>query len=182
MYLRMFVVVFAALFSELALADSVDINLSNDDIQVTYGNSFRSAELTAGALYNEDDDWAVHVGLVALGEKRGRSSRSDAGLGGRLYYASAGDNDAVALGLGGQFRWFPGNGAIGLGAYAFYAPDIVTGADAERFWDAGVRVEIEVVRRTASVYLGYSKVEMRLEDGPDVTVNKGGHVGLSLKF
>lgn len=182
MFRRMFVATAVVMLSNVALADSFDINLSNDDVQLTYGSSFRSAEVTTGILYNEDDDWTAHVGLVAMGEKQGGASRSDASLGGRLYYASAGSTDALALALGGRFRWFPANGAIGLSGYGFYAPDIVTGVDATRFWDAGASIEFEVVRRTASVYVGYSKVEMRLEDGTDVTVNKGGHVGLRLLF
>lgn len=183
MFLRASVTVLIFGFSQWALADSVDINLSDDSVQLTYAATFRSAEITVGGLNNSDqDDWAAHVGLVSLGTKRSMKSRSEVGLGGRIYAASANDNDVLALALGGQFRWFPGDGIIGLGGQFFYAPDIVTGRDAERFWEASVRLEFEVVRQSSSIYLGYRKVETRLDNGPDVTLDDGGHVGVYIRF
>jgi hypothetical protein len=167
-----------------ALADSFDINLSSDSIQAVYGRAFGAAEVTAGALYVDkgDNPWAAHLGLLVSGEPRSSASRSEAGLGARLYFASAGSNDAAALALGGQFRWFPGDGLVGVGAYGYFAPDIVTGLDANRLWEAGARVELEVVRGTAHVYLGYRRLELRLDNDADVTLDKGGHVGVRIAF
>jgi hypothetical protein len=183
MFLRAIVAVSFFCVSPWALADSFDINLSSDSVQMTYASTMRSAEITTGALYNNDqDDWAAHLGLVTLGSKRSMSSRSEVGLGGRIYAASVGDNDVLALALGGQFRWFPGDGIFGLGGQLFYAPDIVTGGDSERFWEAGVRLELEVVRQSASIYVGYRKVETRLDNGPDLTLDKGGHAGVHIRF
>jgi hypothetical protein len=180
---------FSLPFSRAVLADSLDLNLSGDDAQFVYGRTYRSAETTAGALYaskskngNTDSHWAGHLGLIATGEQRSATSRTEAGVGARLYFASAESKDALALALGGAFRWFPGEGPIGLGAYGFIAPDIVTGLDAKRLWEAGARVEFEAVRGTASVYLGYRKMEMRLDNDANVTVDKGGHVGVRIVF
>ena len=173
------------LFGSGVLADSFDINLSDDSIHAVYGRTFGAGEVTAGAFYvdkGNDDPWAVHLGLLVSGEPRSTASRSEAGLGARLYFASAGSNDAAALALGGQFRWFPGDGPVGVGAYGYVAPDIVTGLDAKRLWEAGARVELEAVRGTAHVYLGYRRLELRLDNGTDVTVDKGGHVGVRIAF
>lgn len=172
------------LFATRALADSFDINLSNDSIHAIYGRAFGAAEVTLGGLYvdKDDDPWAAHLGLLVSGEPRSAASRSEAGLGARLYYASAGSNDAAALALGGQFRWFPGDGPVGVGAYGYFAPDIVTGLDAKRLWEAGARVEFEVVRGTAHVYLGYRRLELRLDNDTDVTLDKGVHVGVRIAF
>lgn len=184
MNLRTLVAVSFLLFGRSALANSFDINLSGDSIQAVYGSVFRAAEVTVGGLYVDKDDnpWAAHLGLLVSGEPRSAAARSEAGLGARLYFASAGSNDAAALALGGQFRWFPGDGPVGVGAYGYYAPDIVTGLDAKRLWEAGARVEFEVVRGTAHVYLGYRRMELRLDNDTDVTVDKGGHVGLRITF
>ena len=73
-------------------------------------------------------------------------------------------------------------GAVGVGAYGYYAPDIVTGVDAKRLWEAGARVELEVVRGTGYVYLGYRRMELRLDNDTDVTLDKGGHVGVRIAF
>ena len=182
-----FLAVSFLLFCRGALANSFDINLSDDSIQFVYGSVFHAAEVTVGGHYvrkdgNRDDHWAAHLGLLVSGEPRSAASRSDAGLGGRLYYASAGSNDAAALALGGQFRWFPGDGPVGVGAYGYFAPNIVTGLDAKRLWEAGARVELEVVRGTAHVYLGYRRMELRLDNDADVTLDKGGHVGIRIAF
>ena len=187
MLLRTFVAVSFMLSSHMVLADSLDLNLSDHSVQFVYGRSFRSAEVTVGALYvekgnNPESHRAAHLGLIASAERRGTAWRSEAGLGGRLYFASAGSSDAAALALGGEFRWFPGEGPVSIGGYGYYAPDIVTGIDAKHLWEAGARVELEVVRNTAKVYVGYRKMEMRLENDVDVTVDKGGHFGLSIVF
>jgi hypothetical protein len=187
MLLRTFVAVSFMLSSHVVLADSLDLNLSDRSVQFVYGRSIRSAQMTAGALYvekgnNLDIHRAAHLGLIASAERRGSTSRSEVGLGGRVYFASAGSSDAAALALGGEFRWFPGEGLVSIGGYGYYAPDIVAGIDAKGLWEAGARVELEVVRGTANVYLGYRKMEMRLENNVDVTVDKGGHVGLRIVF
>jgi YfaZ precursor len=187
MLLRVLVIVPLLLFAHPALADSLDLNLRNDAVQFTYGRSYRAAEVTGGALWKDKENdsgsrWAAHLGLLASGEREGRGSSWQAGAGGRLYFAGAGSSEALALALGGQFRWSMGDAPIGLGAYGFFAPDIVTGLDAKRFWEAGVRVELEVIRNSANVYVGYRKMEMRLENDVDVTLDKGAHVGVRIVF
>lgn len=187
MLLRTLVVLPPLLFAQLALADSLDLNLRNDAVQFTYGYGYRAAEVTAGALWKEKENgsgtrWAAHLGLLASGERESRASRWQAGLGGRVYFAEAGGSDALALALGGEVRWSPAGTPVGVGAYGFFAPDIVTGLDARRFFEAGARVELEAVRNTAYVYLGYRKMEMRLENDADVTLDKGGHLGVRISF
>ena len=187
MLLRTLVVLPPLLLAHPARADSLDLNLRNDAVQFSYGYGDRAAEVTAGALWKEKENgagtrWAAHLGLLASGERESRASRWQAGLGGRLYFAEAGSRDTLALALGGQVRWSPGDTPIGVGAYGFFAPDVVTGLDAKRFFEAGARVELEAVKNTAYVYLGYRKMEMRLENDADVTLDKGGHLGVRILF
>lgn len=164
-------------------ADSLDINLSDDTVQGVYTTNWRTAEFNTGVLYNDDqEDWAVSAGLLALGERRNPEMRSQGGLGGKLYIASASNEDIVALGLGGQLRVFPGNGPIGISGSLFYAPDIVTFMDGEKFWEADARVEFEMVRRNASLYVGYRKMRADLDNGRDVTLDSGLHAGVKISF
>ena len=164
-------------------ADSLDINLNNDTVQGTYAAKWRAAEYDIGALYNNDrDDWVANVGLLAYGEKDTPQARYEAGLGGRIYGASVSNNDILALALGGQFRVFPGNGPIAIGGYVFYAPDVVTFMDGDKFWEAGLRVEYEVIKKTASLYLGTRKVRADLDNGSHETVDSGANVGVKIVF
>lgn len=169
--------------SGTALADSIDISLSNDSAQAIYATGWRTAEFNMGALYiNDQNDWVASVGLLAQGEQQSGGSRIEAGLGGKAYLATVGNDDLLALGLGGQLRVFPNNGIFGIGGYVFYAPDIVTVMDGKKFWETGVRAEVEIIKKTASLYLGYRKVRADLDNGAHVVIDKGTHAGVKILF
>lgn len=183
MRFHLFLAAVAASFSIPVLADSVDLNLNNDSIQATYATNWRAAEFNVGLLSNTDkNDWVASIGLLALGEKQTGESRTEGGLGGKIYLADVQNKDVLALGLGGQFRVFPSNGPIGIGGYAYYAPDIVTAMDGKKFWEWGARVEFEMVKKTANIYVGYRKVRTDLDNNSNVTIDSGGHVGVRISF
>lgn len=183
MRLRIILAALAAGISGAVSADSIDINLNNDSIQAIYATNWRAAESNAGLLTNTDQhDWAAHIGLLALGERQTGNTRIEGGLGGRLYLADVANQDVLALGLGGAVRSFPNNGPIGLAGYLYYAPDIVTAMDGEKFWEWGARVEFEMVKKTANIYLGYRKMRAELDDGRDINVDSGLHAGIKITF
>lgn len=183
MHFRILAGVLAAAFSGAVAADSIDINLSNDSIQATYAGDFRAGEYNFGFLDNDDrDSWVASAGLLVFGDNHGPRARTEVGVGGKIYVASVGNLDVYALGLGGQARVFPNNGPIGIGGYVFYAPDVVTSGDGKEFWEASARVEFEVIKNAASVYVGYRKVRTELDGGGHVTLDSGGHAGLQIRF
>lgn len=172
-----------AIWSGAAAADSLDINLNDDSLEGIYTSNWRTAEASAGLLYNDDkEDWVASAGLLALGERQNANRVFQGGLGGKLYMASVSNEDIIALGLGGQVRVYPGNGPIAISGSVFYAPDIVTILDGEEFWEANLRAEFEMVKRRASVYVGYREIQADLDDGRDVTVDNGLHAGVKITF
>jgi len=172
----------AAGFGGTALADSIDINLNDHSVQATYASNWRAADFSVGVVSNRDThDWVASAGLLALGTRQA-ATRTEVAVGGKVYLVSVGNSDLRALGLGGAVRVFPRNGPIGIGGYAFYAPDIVTGGDGKSFWEAGAHVDFEVVKNTADFYVGYRKFRAELNDGSHVTVDSGGHVGVRISF
>jgi hypothetical protein len=183
MRLRLFLAAVAASASSTVLADSLDINLKNDAAQAIYATNWRTAEVNTGLLYNNDHhDWVASVGLLSSGQKETSQTRTEAGLGGKIYGASVSHKDVVALGLGGQFRVFPNDGPIGFSGYGYYAPNIVTFVDGQRFWEIGARVEFEIVKNTANIYLGYRKVRADLDNDTHATVDSGANVGVKISF
>ncbi|BAV32396.1 hypothetical protein SCL_0072 [Sulfuricaulis limicola] len=183
MRFRIFLAVLTAGFSGAVAADSIDINLNNDSIQAMYATNWRTAEFNMGLLSNTDqNDWAASMGLLAKGEKQSGATRIEGGLGGKLYFADVANQDVLALGLGGEFRTFPNNGPIGIGGYLYYAPNVVTTMDGEKFWEFGARVEFEAVKKTANIYLGYRKMRADLDDGRDIIVDSGLHAGVKITF
>jgi len=171
-----------AFASITAAAGTADVNLSNKTIEGKYYANAGLADWTFGALYNRDEkNSVVSVGLLAVGDSYIGNSRVKGGIGGKLYAVGVEDSDVLALGLGGQFTWFPADGPFGIGAYGFYSPPVVTGLDGERFWEAGVRAELEVIKNS-SVYVGYREVRAYLDDGTSPYVDRGGFAGIQIKF
>lgn len=182
MRLRLFVFVLLATASFSAAAGSVDVNLSNDTIEGKFYANAGAADWTFGGLYNRDSrDRALNVGLLATGDSAIGNSRFEGGLGGKVYSVTAGNADVLALALGGQVRWFPGNGSFALGAYVFYAPHVVTLLDGKRFFDVGVRAEVELIRNSF-LYVGYRQVQAELDNQVKLNVDKGAFVGMQVKF
>ncbi len=182
--MRLRVIVFALLAAATAsaAADSVDLNLSSDTIEAKYNSGVGFGEWTFGALYNRDQkDQLVNVGLLATGETRVGGSRVDAGLGGKLYAISIDNDEVLALGLGGQLRWFFGDGPFSVAGYGFFAPRVVTFLDGVWFWEAGVRAEVELIKNSF-LYIGYRQVQTELDSGAKSNVDKGGFAGLQIKF
>lgn len=184
MHFRIFLAATAAVFSAPVLADSIDINLNNDTVQATYATDWRKAEFNAGILSNTDrDDWVASAGLLASGERQTEGGRVEAGLGGKLYGASVSNQDVLALALGGRFCVHPaGVPMLGFSGYAYYAPDVVTFMDGKKFWEWGARLEFEVVKKTANVYVGYRKIRADLDNDARETVDSGAHVGVEISF
>jgi hypothetical protein len=180
--MRLIVFALLAVASFSAAAGSVDVNLSNDTIEAKYYGNAGAADWTFGALYNRDTkDSAANVGLLTSGDSSIGNSRIEGGLGGKVYGVTVGNGDVLALALGGQLRWFPGNGSFALGLYGFYAPRVVTVLDGKSFFDIGVRAEVEVIRNSFA-YVGYRQVQAELEDGTKPNVDKGAFIGMQIKF
>ncbi len=182
MRLRLIVFALLAAASFSAAAGSVDLNLSNHSIEAKFYANAGAADWTFGGLYNRDTrDRALNVGLLATGDSAIGNSRFEGGLGGKVYSVTVGNADVLALALGGQVRWFPGNGSFALGAYAFYAPHVVTLLDGQRFFDVGVRAEVELIRNSF-LYVGYRQVQAELDNQVKVDVDKGAFIGMQIKF
>ena len=180
MRLIVFALLAAASFS--AAAGSVDLNLSNHSIEAKFYANAGAADWTFGGLYNRDTrDRALNVGLLATGDSAIGNSRFEGGLGGKVYSVTVGNADVLALALGGQVRWFPGNGSFALGAYAFYAPHVVTLLDGQRFFDVGVRAEVELIRNSF-LYVGYRQVQAELDNQVKLNVDKGAFIGMQIKY
>lgn len=182
MRLIVFVLLAAASFS--AASDSLDINLSNDTVEGRYTSTIGFGEWTFGGLYNRDEkNRSANIGLLATGETRVRGSRLEGGVGGKLYAATVDDADLDlgALALGGQMRLYFGDGPFAVSGYLFYAPGVVTFLDGKRFWEVGVRAEVELIKGSF-VYIGLRQVRAEFENDAKYDIDKGGFAGLQIRF
>jgi hypothetical protein len=182
--MRWIALVVLALASLSAAAGTLDVNLSNRSIEAKFDQPMGAADWTFGGLYNRDDkNYLLDIGLLAAGDGTVGNSRFSGGLGGKIYTVHVGDSNSNvgALALGGELRWFPGNGPFALGGYAWYAPSVVTFIDGKNFYDTGLRAEVEVFRNSFA-YLGYRWTRAELEDGSQPYIDRGGFLGVMVKF
>ncbi len=166
-----------------AAADTVDVNVNNHVVEGRYSMPVGTGQVGVGGLHHDvTNDWLIHAGFLGRGEARTSMGRSEIGLGGRAYGGSVGPNNVLALALGADFALYPSNQSVGVGAYLYYAPNVLSSRDTERFMDAGVRVEFEVIKPTGVLYLGYRQIRATFRDGDNVKIDNHAHLGLRINF
>lgn len=187
MLLRNFFALFLLTASTATLADSIDINLRDNSVQLQYlapigRDSLGTSELHAGFLYNNDNDRMADVGLLVKESKGSSDSGLTVGVGLKGVVASVRRNDAVALALGGQVHYVIPGSRVGLVGQLYFSPNIVTFRDAERFVEAIARLEYEIIPQ-ASAYVGYRRITFSLVDNrPEAVLDTGFHAGVRLSF
>lgn len=166
---------------EAALSDeTAQITLFTDSSAVGYGG----ANLEAGFFFNEDDDYAGHLGLFVEGGPRSKQPFSF-GVGARFYYidydVDGRDARSFAIGLGAKYH-LPGSMPMSLGVSGFYGPDVTTAGDADSLTDITARFDIEVVPG-ASAFVGYRWFETSMDgSGNDYELDENPHLGLRVTF
>jgi len=177
------VVLFFCASGAARAAGILDLNINNDVAELKWGTSVGTGQLSFGGIYHDlSHDWLAYAGFLGRGEGGTSVGRTEAGIGGRVYGGPLGANDLLAVALGGEFTVYPSNGNIGVGGYGYYAPNVLSMRRVTRFWDAGLRVEFEVIKRTGYVYLGYRQIRGNLDVGTDVDFDRSGQIGMRIAF
>lgn len=176
-----------ALASSSAWADAIDINLGDNSAQLQYSSamgrdSLGKSEFHMGFLYTDQDNLLGDAGILVKNEVGSNLPGVTVGVGVKGLMATSESSDALALALGGQIRFSPASASrFGIAGKFYFAPNIVTFGDADRFIETGVRLEYEILPQ-AVAYLGYRKIKFGLEIGPDTVLDEGAHVGVKIAF
>ena len=188
-------------------AAGLDLSLSNETANLTYlfnndplnrnqqPTRDGGSELAVGVFFNEDGDNLFHATLLARGYRQSVTSQYQVSAGMRLVggdigigdeQARAGNDDesvgALALGFQAGMLLQPGDyNPIDITFEGFYAPSITSFADAERYGELAVRLQVEVMSR-ARAYIGYRRIRFDTNDFENVTLDRSAHFGLSISF
>ncbi len=187
MSLRPFVAAFLLAGSAPAMAQSFDISLSDDSARLGYTTpmgqqGFGRGELDATVLFTDNDIFMGALGFGVVGEAGSGSPGLNVGVGARLYGVNTDVYDVGALTLGVQLSYSPPRfPRLNIGGAYNYAPNIVTFMDGNRFSDGRVSIGYEIFE-DAVAYVGYRLIRADIDNGPDVSVDKGAHIGISLRF
>lgn len=171
-----------------AKADSLDLNLNNDAVRLTFSWDARDDKLTfdAGWLHHQDNGNVAHVGMHLVDFAASGPGAPEVGIGGRLFYIDGDTGPSSvsggALGLGGFFRYaLPQANRFSVKGHLYFAPDVVAFGDSKQYVEASLGMGYNVLR-DADLYIGYRYVQARFDGGPDLTMDTGVHIGLRLNF
>lgn len=169
-----------------AYADTLDLNFSDESFRAIYNLDRGSRDYSFGGLFRNPNNGPsaklAHLGLEVAGDGQAGSGAMEGKLGVRFYLLSADQIDVAALALGGNLTFFPDASKVGFGVHAYYAPEVVSGLDGDRFWEWGARLEFRLFE-AGTLYVGYREIETRLEgSSTNITIDDGGFVGLNIRF
>src|SRR3569832_662022 len=170
-----------------AMAQTFDISLSDDSAKLTYVAllglfGFGRGVVVGCFLFFVFVVFLVLVGFGVTGEAGTGSPGLLVGIGARLYGVNTDKSDLAALALGARFTFAPPPlPRLRIGGEVNYAPNIVTFIDGDRFYDYSVYVGYEIFQ-DAVAYVGARRIKAGFENGPDVTIDMGAFLGISLHF
>lgn len=166
----------------MAQADTFSADINDDAFKFEYKatNTSSNLDFNASALVHDDDGEIYAVGAQVEGRSL-QQSNIEGSLGGKLYYIDLeGDADGTAIGLGGMVKiGIPRVQGLNLQFEAYYAPQVLSFNDIEHNTDVSAKVKYRVLDN-GSVYLGYRKANVDIEDVGDGDLDEGFHIGMEL--
>lgn len=157
----------------------IDLNLNGDAVRggLLFPLRERNLELDFSYLHNEDTGNVAAAGLHVVDAVGSGSDRWGVGLGIKLFHVDL-DNglSGAALSIGGHLRYRWPNRVV-LRGHAYWAPDVVSTDDLDRYTELALRVGYEVIDN-ATVYVGLRSIRVRLEGAGTGTVDDGAFLGV----
>lgn len=183
--LAAFVMVVLLQGAMVAQAAELDINISDEAVRLSGSWGLRgNLQADAGWLYNKDRGNVGHLGIQLVDLATGGQPAIEAGLGGRIVFfdSDVRNRSGSALPLGGTVRFnLPEADRFQLGAYAWYAPSVLSFGSASGYRELGAYAGYEVLR-DASVYIGVRQVNADYKRTPSINIDSGLHVGMRIRF
>lgn len=181
----------AALFLVLATAAgsaaaaNLDFNLASNAVGADFSNNLTDTglEWTAGFMHHSDRADVGDLGLDLVGNASPVGSPLIFGVGGKFFYiAPNGTDNGEALAIGAHFRYtWPYFNRFAIGGELYYAPNIVSFQNVDRFWEGRLTANYQILRN-ADAYVGYRYMSASFGNGPSRTLDSSVIIGLSLTF
>lgn len=177
-------------FSPAVFADFLDVNLNNNaaQFQVSANDLIEGVSgAHAGVLYNDQSNLFFDAGVLAKGGGGEESTPGvSIGVGVKAVFGTINDTGKTStvsgIGVGGELAFaLPTPTRVAIVGEYYAAPKIMAFADAERFNQFGLRLEIEASPE-ASIYLGYREIGFGVKSTGSLTLDKGTVLGAHLKF
>jgi len=183
------------LASATAQAEVFDASVAEDTVRLGVTGplsrlfAVNKGEYDFGGVFGDIEDYdsenflSLHAGATLTGDAGGtQEAKFSGGLGARLQFVSADNDDGGALALGGNLRVkLLKADRLRFNAGLWYGPDPASFGDIDEFLEYSASIGYEVLR-DAELYVGYRKIEVGADDGPDVDLEDSAHIGIRLDF
>jgi hypothetical protein len=187
--LAVFIGLFSLLVSQGPRASGeLDINLSDDSVRVRVGQDLAGSaqgrkQYGVGMLYNTDDNAMLDLWFQITDEAGSKAPGLDLSVGPKAYFGATDTQEYLAFALGGALIYRPlSANRMVMVADGFIAPSIITFLDADNMWEINLRIGYEILP-SAVAYLSYRQIRANFEVAEDEEViDRGGQVGLDLRF
>lgn len=171
----------------VAAAGSLDLGINDNSAEVDFRHTI-SADTLGGTefdlkgLYSSKNDVETTIiagGLAVYGKL---TDGLELGVGIKGYGADAETVEVACIAFGGVLRYFPSY-LYGFGFYGrlYYAPEVLSWADADHFVDLDLGLEYQLIPR-ARIFVGYNRARADFEVTGRATIDEGVRGGLSLHF
>ena len=182
---RLILVTSLLLASSHLYSHTLDLSLNNKAVFLDWTTQLPDTELNLGAgVLHHQDNGDVYFANIFVADNVNKQAAILAGVGGRVYYMDADktDDSGTAVGLGGFINWeIPTVPNLSLRSDFYYAPDVLSFDEVERYLDFSARVQYRIIEQ-AWLYVGYRNAEIKPTQGSNQTMDEGGHLGLMLWF
>ena len=171
-------------------AASIDLSLNDDSVQAQAffpitQDAYGTTQVGVRGLYNDEQDTKLASGEIDFIGKPGDIPGLTAGVGMILWGGEAGpggDVDIFSVGLGAKVGFAPPQlMGIGIDGKLFYGPKILTGGDADRVFESGLRLSGTIIPK-ARLFVEYQKIHVDLDGGGDGDIDDDVRIGFEAKF
>lgn len=184
-------VLLCAAAPNLAVATSIDINVSDETAAVAVRNpvglrmeNVTRSDVEVGYFYKDDprNTMMGHLGFEVSGGAGANAPGLDFGAGLKAYLGTFADYDVGAITFGLMARYAPPVAQrFFISLRGNYSPNVLTFNDGENFFEFNGRFGYEILPQV-EIYAGYRKIEVELDNGADINPEDGWHVGLGFSF
>ena len=169
-----------------AFSEELDLSFNSDAFRFFYVHDFAEKELQSdfGLLNDSDKGYIVNASLYLTGLASDGENPLEAAIGGRTGWVDGDDSGqtGLPLALGGYLKYtLPNLNRVSLRVDAYYAPDILTVKDLEKYKDFTIRLGYNVLEN-ADIYVGARYVKGEFDNDTEVLFDNGMHAGLHIRF
>lgn len=173
-------------------ARGIDLKLADEMAEFTYLTEsstfgYGGSDIGLGVFFTENDDFQLQGQLMITGNPAGNNKALQFGIGGKLMFASIDANNTIdeefgALAIAAQLRYvIPAATPVAFMTAVYYAPGITSFGGADQYTEFQFAIELEITP-SARAYVGYRNMEYDLENGPEIELDDGGHIGIKFDF